>query len=389
MDFYDQPETPEEIERKRRERMMLPRARVASAGGAVTNTVQSGEENILRALELYGQDDDYSQAQQYVRERAMQGDRAMLNALAAQYAGARFEPVQGQYLKRALAAQDPLRVGSAMIAPDGSVIRDPSSSRQNEANKLMQLGQFQMTQSDRRQARADALQEREENRRERARDRAALASQGTWQSVTDPRTGQVVLFNNKTGKTMPLPGGEQPAEPNEPRKPGFSFPQGVVPDLTETQEKSRFYTQNMVESLPVMADVLKQGYTPNRQDQVAAGPQATGFIGATANAVVPRSFATEQGRKFYNAGRQVLAAILRKESGAAITDDEWATYGPIYLPWPGESKQERDAKMRKLYSMTDNMALGAGSAYRFYSPLPMFSDEVLDDAVIDLPSPGR
>lgn len=369
-------ETPEEIERKRR--LMLPRARARSAGGAVTSTVTPGEENIRRALDLYGQEDDYSQAQDYVRQRSMQGEDSMLAAFAANYAGKRFEPLQATFLKRAITAQEPLRVGNAMIAPDGTVVKDPSSSRQREADKLMQLGQFEMT-----------LDDRQRSRQEAAWLRQALGSQGTWKDVTDPNTGQVVLYNTKTGEKMPFSGGGQTAAPAGPRNPGFNIPQGVVPNLTETQEKSRFYTQNMVESLPVMAGVLQQGYIPNRQDQVAAGPQATGFIGATANALVPRSFATEQGRTFYDAGRQVLAAILRKESGAAITDDEWATYGPVYLPWPGDSKAEQDRKMRKLYSVVDNMAFGAGSAYRFYSPLPSYSGAVSEDAVIDLPSLGR
>jgi len=161
MDFYQTMladgaivETPEEIERKRRERM-LPRAVRASTGGAVTNNVIPGEDNIRRALELYGQDDDYSQAQEYARTRATEGQGAMLNALAAQYAGPRFEGVQGQYLKRAMAARDPLKVGTATIMSDGTLLKDPSAERMREADKLLQLGQFEMGLEDKRQARED------------------------------------------------------------------------------------------------------------------------------------------------------------------------------------------------------------------------------------------
>jgi hypothetical protein len=160
MDFYSDAlargaivETPEEIELKKRS--LLPRARAVSVGGTVTNTVQPGEENIRKALDMYAQEDDYSQAQAYARTRADEGGASMLNALAAQYAGPRFEGVQGQYLKRSMAAREPMKIGSAMITPDGQVLKDPSASREREAQRLMQLGQFQISQDDKRQARED------------------------------------------------------------------------------------------------------------------------------------------------------------------------------------------------------------------------------------------
>lgn len=142
---------------------VLPRAtRRVNAGGSVTTNVQPGaseaamqpgEAYIRQGLEMYGQEDDYSEAQRYARDRAKEGDSAMLNALAAQFAGADFEPVSGMYLKRALAAREPLRIGSATISPDGTVLKDPGASRQRQADKLLQLGQFEMTLDDRKKAR--------------------------------------------------------------------------------------------------------------------------------------------------------------------------------------------------------------------------------------------
>lgn len=139
---------------------VLPRAtRKDNAGGTLSNNVQPaasmqpGEENIRRAFELYGQEDDFTEAQNYARQRASEGDSAMLNAFAAQVAGKRFEPVGAMYLKRAMAAREPFRVGSATISPDGTVLQDPGASRQREADKLLQLGQFEMTLDNRKQER--------------------------------------------------------------------------------------------------------------------------------------------------------------------------------------------------------------------------------------------
>jgi hypothetical protein len=136
----------------------LPRAtRKASAGGALSGRVQPGEENIRRGLELMSAEDDYTAASDFARQRSLQGEDAMLNAIAASVAGRRFEPLQGAFLKRAMAAQDPMKVGTATIGPDGTVLRDPSAGREREAGRLLQLGQFEMGLADRQQARADAL----------------------------------------------------------------------------------------------------------------------------------------------------------------------------------------------------------------------------------------
>lgn len=387
MDFYQDAlmrgailESPDEIERKRRA-SMLPRTQAtqrANAGGAITTTVQPGEDNIRKALELYSKEDDYSSVQNYSRQRAAEGEGAMLNALAAGVAGKRFEPVQAMYLRRAMAAQDPLRLGNAMVAADGTVIKDPSASRTREAERLMGLGRFEMTLADKQDARRDS-----------SALRRMLAGQGRFNHVQDPNTGQVMLYNTATGEMSPVTGmggGEIPTTAGG--APGFAIPPGVFPKLTETQDKARFYASNMSRALPAMLQVFNQGYVPTRADQIAAGPPATGFIGKTADAVTPRSFASDEGRSFYTAGRQVLAAILRKESGAAITDDEWTSYGPIYLPWPGDNDAERRRKMADLQSIANNMAMSAGPLSRYWNPFGSGAPAMgSNDSVIDL-TPG-
>jgi len=185
--------------------------------------------------------------------------------------------------------------------------------------------------------------------------------------------------------------GAPPAAVPAPAVPGFSFPQGDFPKLTEGEEKSRFYTTTMVSSLPVMAEVLRSGYKPTQRDKAAAGPPSEGVLGGLSNTLVPRSFATPEGRRFYTEGRKVLAAILRKESGAAITDDEWTNYGPMYLPWPGDTEEDIKLKMQSLDQQILNMAMGSGKAFQYFTPPPpsVISREPNQDGIIDLPSPTR
>jgi hypothetical protein len=206
-------------------------------------------------------------------------------------------------------------------------------------------------------------------RQQEARLRDA-AEQGKWIVQADPVRGGFIRINTRTGEALPVDvggmgsagGAQAPA-----RKPGsFEMPAGIK--LTETEEKSRFFAQNMAEALPKLTAAVQGGYSPSRMDQFAAGPPASG-IGGMVQQNIPRSMASDVGREFYTNGRQVLAAILRKESGAAITDDEWQNYGPMYLPWPGDSPEQIQTKIQNLYGITENMATGAGSARNYWTPL--------------------
>ena len=87
--------------------------------------------------ELFSSDPDYSKLQEYARTRSQGGNAAMLNALAAQFAGESFAPIQAQYLKRAAAAQDPLKLSGGILTPDGSFLKDPSAERDARARLLM------------------------------------------------------------------------------------------------------------------------------------------------------------------------------------------------------------------------------------------------------------
>jgi hypothetical protein len=122
-----------------------------SPAGTLTDVVQTGEGTDpitryrSRGADLYGQaeammnqEPDMSVLKQYAKQRSQQGDSAMLNAMAASFAGDRFKPVQAQYLKQASAAKDPLQAGSGFITPDGEYIQDPTDGRSKKIEFLMQ-----------------------------------------------------------------------------------------------------------------------------------------------------------------------------------------------------------------------------------------------------------
>jgi hypothetical protein len=130
------------------------RAKIQSPGGVLSNSVQPGQGGMLpnsieslrgkaaqlyqQGSDLYDQEPDMSQLQAFAKKRGEQGDAAMLNALAAQFAGESFAPVQEQLLKKAAAARDPLKMGSGMITAEGQYIKDPEAAQNKKAEFLLQ-----------------------------------------------------------------------------------------------------------------------------------------------------------------------------------------------------------------------------------------------------------
>ena len=78
----------------------------------------------------------------------------------------------------------------------------------------------------------------------------------------------------------------------------------------------------------------------------------------------------------------MLSLLLRGESGGAITSDEWTSYGPTYLPWPGDSDAEIARKMRDLKRLANDTAFMSGSSARSWVPFDV--NDKKDQGVVDL-----
>jgi hypothetical protein len=118
---------------------------------------------------------------------------------------------------------------------------------------------------------------------------------------------------------------------------GFRMTQGpgVVGNskpLNEVQSKNVIFATRAEGALPGLEAAA--GALTNRVDQ-AAGAVPLGL---------GRDYQNPQYQVAEQAGREFLTAILRKDSGAAITRDEEAIYGDTYLPRPGDSPEVLDQK---------------------------------------------
>lgn len=184
---------------------------------------RQAEESQRNLSNLRAQDVDVSALEQYGKTRAEGGQNAMLNALAAQFAGDRFGGVQDAMLKRSLAAQQEMKLGQGMVTPDGKFIRDPYALRDAAERRAQDDAQFYDKQAtavgaqiqsmeDRKAAREEAARQREMDRqlrRELAQDRAGNAqpyyspvqtAQGVY--VLNARTGLMKLITNAEGQPI-------------------------------------------------------------------------------------------------------------------------------------------------------------------------------------------
>ena len=135
--------------------IVLKKARAKlSAGDTLTNNVTAAPASVLpnsiaalrgRAAALYNQgnemfnsEPDTQALQDFARQRSSQGNAAMLNALAAQFAGESFQPVQEQFLKKAQIATEPMKIGGGMITAEGKYIKDPFAAQDKKAEFLLQ-----------------------------------------------------------------------------------------------------------------------------------------------------------------------------------------------------------------------------------------------------------
>ncbi|MDX6807164.1 hypothetical protein [Terrihabitans rhizophilus] len=107
--------------------------------------------------------------------------------------------------------------------------------------------------------------------------------------------------------------------------------------LTEAQSKDTVYLTRAAGALPILDQYGEKlaNFTENAGGQVP---------------VVGNYLKTPEYQQAEQAGTEFLQAILRKDTGAAITPQETAEYGKVYLPRPGDSQavlvQKRASRQR-------------------------------------------
>jgi len=209
-----------------------------------------------RRAALEEQQPDMSAMQEFARRQGEMGQNALLNAIAAQYAGEAFQPLQAKFLKQAEAAQQPIRMGSGMLTPTGEFIRDPEAAQERQLAGL-----------DRREAglrsaisSREIAAEKAELERRRIEDtrlfresqdalrRDLAAGRGAGGGGASPyftpvQTAQGIMsFDSRTGRIVPLVG-----QDNRPIV-GAAFDPSTQGNITGAREEAKTRVESNAEA---------------------------------------------------------------------------------------------------------------------------------------------
>ena len=150
------------------------------------------------------------------------------------------------------------------------------------------------------------------------------------------KTGKVQPINPPSGMTVFGPDGNPIVQTGAGQKP-----------FTEGQSKSVTYATRAKGALPTL-DSFGDALTSFSQTAAGAVPMNLGRLAQT-----PEFQQAQQ------AGDEFLQAILRKDTGAAITPAEMDEYGRTYLPQPGDTPQvlaqKKEARARAVQAMENGM----------------------------------
>ncbi len=366
---------------------VLKQAVKKSRGGMLTGTVQPGASNALpqtiagyrqreaelykQGSELYNAEPDMSQLQQYARMRSQDGETAMLTALAAQLAGESFQPIQAHYLKRAAAAQDPLKVGGGMLTADGKFIKDPFSSQDKKAEFLLRQAQAygQMATTAETAAERAAMRQRQEATENQLRlmglniqqqglaIRAAAAGGGDLGGGTATQVGsgpnREPVFRMRDGRlfTYDQQGAATPYT-------GLVLPKADSSGPDQDERKAAGYMQRIDQGLRLLNTITQQ--TPS-----AAAPGAT----ATAMSRIPvvgnmaSNIITPEARQRVEAAQlDMLDAALTLATGAAYTKEQLEGLSKSYFTQIGDDPKTIADKRQRLAQIIETARIRAGRA---------------------------
>lgn len=151
---------------------------------------------------------------------------------------------------------------------------------------------------------------------------------------------------NNAGGLMPIPGG--PADP-------------AAKPLTEDQAKAGGYADRAITSSGII-NSLTGRYSPAAINAKTAADNAW-LIGGTITGPIANSMLSPEDQQAEQAQRDFVNAILRRESGAVISQQEFDNARKQYFPQAGDSPQVIQQKAKNRQTAIDGLTRSAGPKY--------------------------
>ena len=360
-----------------------------SANTMLTDTVPSQPQTMLplsrraqllklqqQAAQLEGTEPDVSQLQQFAAAQGKSGESAMLNALAAQYAGEQFQPVQAQFLKRAMAAQEPMKLGAGMLTPDGKFIKDPFAAQErgmSRLDRLIQAQQGAITAEEAAELRRQDTLERERERKdfnERARQDRLAQQQVTNQLRQDMVDLRRARGGGGGGGGDGGPSGKPPSgyrwAIGKDGTPVLEFIPGGPADPQLKPQAAGTEDERKAAGWFFQADTARR----NMQTAVKESPSASiPTIAERGLGMIPRvgedlanTMRPEARQKFVQAASSFAEATLRAATGAGVTFDEARQKVIELTPQLGDKPGLIEQKLRSQEMYLQSLRTRAGRA---------------------------
>lgn len=163
--------------------------------------------------------------------------------------------------------------------------------------------------------------------------------------IIDTPDGKVRVTPDNTTVPITDPAGVQ--VPRDPVKP------------TEGQSTAGNFARQYEQSLPIVLGAIDKGYVPSQRDSLLG----TTTYDNTLSSNAARAAMTDEGKEFYDAAKVLINAVMRRESGAAISASEWQNAFERWLPRPGDSPELIAQKRGRLEAQLGNFIEQAGPAY--------------------------
>lgn len=142
---------------------------------------------------------------------------------------------------------------------------------------------------------------------------------------------------------------------------------------TDAQAQSAGFGKRIQQAEGDLDRVFKQGY-----DRSSAG--------AAARAQLPSAVNSSLGQQQQQAEDNFINAVLRRESGAAISSGEYAMADKQYFPRLGDSPEVKEQKKRNREQQLENLKVAAGPAW---AKIPLVSENKKKDAPLSADEKAR
>jgi hypothetical protein len=249
----------------------------------------------------------------YARAR----ETAAANGMDVSQIPEQYDPAQVEQSKaRALSVQQQLEQVWKQKGYDLDVRKQTETERNNKVQNSISQGQLNVSRGNL------SLRQQELDQQKNAPKGQFIQTEQGY-VLADPRTGTVQPVMGPDGK--PLQG------------------KAATKNLTEGQAKANLFGSRMLEADRILNE-LEGKYNPlavNAKVAAAETPIVGGLAGWAGNAMLG-----ESGQQAEQAQRDFINAVLRRESGAVISEPEFKNAAKQYFPQQGDSKAVLDQKRR-------------------------------------------